>query len=208
MRGKQHLTSDTRAQPRARSARRTLGPDDWILAARRELIARGVAGVKVDRLARRLRVTRGSFYWHFKNHAHLLRELLKFWEDTNTAPFVNTALGNGSSSAVDKFRAINEIWVQERDYSAAFDTAVRDWARLSREAADCVRRTDAKRIDILHLVFKELGYSDPEALVRARITYFHQVGYYALEFKEDAQHRRALVPVYIEVLMGQPARQE
>jgi AcrR family transcriptional regulator len=167
-----------------------------------------VSGVKVDRLARRLHVTRGSFYWHFKNHAQLLRALLKYWEDTNTAPFVLVASARSGVSAAEKFRLINEIWVQEKDYSAAFDTAVRDWARISSEAAACVRRTDAARIEILHAVFKELGYDEPEALVRARITYFHQVGYYALAFKEDAQYRRALVPVYIQVLMGNPADAE
>src|SRR5688572_17713954 len=57
----------------AGTARQPYGRDDWIAAARNELIAAGVDAVKVGRLARRLHVTRGGFYWHFTSRADLLR---------------------------------------------------------------------------------------------------------------------------------------
>jgi hypothetical protein len=79
---------------------------------------------------------------------------------------------------------------------------VRDWARTSKSAAAAIRRVDARRIDILHAVFRDLGYADPEAMVRARVTYFHQVGYYAVNLREEPEARKALVPVYIQVLAG------
>ena len=185
-----------------RGNRRLLGPRDWLAVARAELIAGGISAVKVDKLARRLRVTRGSFYWHFKSHAQLLRDLLKSWEESNTAPFERAAAQGSQGSTPDDFRRLVNIWVDENDYSAAFDTAVRDWARFSREAAQAVHRTDDRRIAILHGIFTGLGYGEPEALVRARITYFQQVGYYALEFREDPQRRRELVSVYVQVLLG------
>jgi hypothetical protein len=47
-----------------------------------------------------------------------------------------------------------------------------------------------------------MGYSDDESLVRARITYFHQIGYYALPFKEDDAERKRLQPLYGSVLVG------
>jgi AcrR family transcriptional regulator len=187
-----------------RKTRKLLTPSDWILAGQRLLIASGVAGVKIDRLARRLGVTRGSFYWHFKSHADLLRDLIKLWEDTNTAPFFRVVSADNRATAVEKFRTIIDIWVEEKDYSSAFDTAVRDWARSSRTVAECVRRIDATRIDILMRVFKELGYGDREALVRARITYFHYVGANALKIEEPKEYRMALVPIVRDVLMGHP----
>jgi AcrR family transcriptional regulator len=192
-----------RSGPRiARGARRSLGREDWIAAARDALIRAGINAVKVVALARRLRVTRGSFYWHFTSHADLLSELLTDWERTNTEPFERALSTGNSPHGVQEFLTVINLWVEEQDYSPAFDTAMRDWARNSRDAAAAVRRADERRIAVLHRIFIGMGYVDPEALVRARVTYFHQVGYYTLQLPEDRAQRRALVPVYAQVLAG------
>lgn len=182
--------------------RATLGRADWILAAQKALISGGISAVKVERLARRLRVTRGSFYWHFMSHGDLLRELLKSWERTNTEPFERALTENGAPHGMKEFMAIIHLWIDETDYSPPFDTAVRDWARTSREAAAAVRSADERRIAVLHRIFRDIGFADPEALIRARVTYFHQVGYYALAIREDPELRRKLVPLYCQVLLG------
>lgn len=198
MRSKRSTAHKKTVSPTRRGIRRLLGPQDWLVAARVVLIAGGVASVKVERLARRLRVTRGSFYWHFSNRSQLLSELLRFWEQANSNAFERALSRNG----LDDFLAFINVWIDEKDYSPAFDTAVRDWARTSREAADAVHRTDKRRVNILNRIFIDMGYAEAEALVRARITYFHQVGYYAIEIQEDPQRRRELAPVYVEVLAG------
>lgn len=184
------------------AAKRTqLGREDWLQAARAALIAGGVDAVKIERLARRLRMTRGSFYWHFKSRADLLRELLAHWEANNTAVF-ERLLKTGNANGVAEFLAVVDLWLNEKEFSPAFDTAVRDWARVSREARAVVKRVDGRRIAVLHRIFLDLGFADPEAFVRARITYFHQIGYYTLEVREAAAERRSLVPVYVRVLSG------
>ena len=198
MRSKRGTAHKKAVSSKQRGIRKSLGPQDWLVAARVVLIAGGVASVKVERLARRLRVTRGSFYWHFRNRSQLLSELLRFWERANSNAFERALSRNG----LDDFLAFINVWMDEKDYSPAFDTAVRDWARTSREAADAVHRTDKRRVNILNRIFTDMGYAEAEALVRARITYFHQVGYYAIEIQEDPQRRRELAPVYVEVLAG------
>jgi AcrR family transcriptional regulator len=189
-------------RPSPPASRATLGREDWILAAQTELISGGINAVKVERLARRLRVTRGSFYWHFTSHGDLLRELLKSWERTNTEPFERALTENGAPHGMKEFIAVIHLWIDETDYSPPFDTAVRDWARTSREAAAAVRRADERRIAVLHRIFRDIGFADPEALIRARVTYFHQVGYYALAIREDPDTRRKLVPLYCQILLG------
>jgi hypothetical protein len=54
----------------------------------------------------------------------------------------------------------------------------------------------------LKAVFKDLGYDEVEAFVRARVLYFHQVGYYALGVKEPRARRLLLRPVYTRVFTG------
>jgi AcrR family transcriptional regulator len=201
-----HNSKPPAGRPKKRKSapvsRETLGREDWILAAQKELISGGINAVKVERLARRLRVTRGSFYWHFTGHGDLLRELLKSWERTNTEPFERALTGNGAPHGMKEFIAVIHLWIDETDYSPPFDTAVRDWARTSREAAAAVRSADERRIAVLHRIFLDIGFADPEALIRARVTYFHQVGYYALAIREDQETRRKLVPLYCQVLLG------
>ena len=205
-------TSSTTTRPRRASrktrtgrSRQHLGRADWITAARAELLAGGVNAVKIGRLAKRLRVTRGGFYWHFKSRADLLNELLRSWEVSNTAPFERSVANGGARDGVREFVAIVSLWLNETEYSPAFDTAVRDWARTSKAVAVAVRRADERRIAVLHRIFLDLGFADPEAIVRAKVAYFHQVGYYTLSILSDRETRLALVGVYAQVLSGLPA---
>ncbi|HVO46036.1 MAG TPA: helix-turn-helix domain-containing protein [Steroidobacteraceae bacterium] len=186
---------------RKRSAHQSA--EAWLEAARAELIENGILSVKVERLARRMRVTRGSFYWHFKSHKDLLRRLLRHWIATNTLPFERTL--RRDRNGLEEFQAIVDLWVTEREYSPGYDAAVREWARVSADVARVVLQADQKRISVLRRIFLDLGYRDPEALVRARITYFHQVGYYTLGLHESRARRLQLGPYYSRILLG-PAR--
>src|SRR5664279_4441164 len=56
-----------------------LGAEDWVQAGLRTLARRGVSNVRVERLARDLKVTKGSFYWHFTDRDALLDAMLSSW---------------------------------------------------------------------------------------------------------------------------------
>ena len=57
-----------------------LQPDDWILAAFARLSAEGIDAVRIEVLARELRVSKGSFYWHFQDREELIGKMLARWE--------------------------------------------------------------------------------------------------------------------------------
>ena len=178
-----------------------LSRDDWIHAARDALISEGKDAVKVERLAKKLDVTRGGFYWHFRDRDDLLNALLRSWEQETNALF-EQALQGDHADGMSEFCAMCRSWVNEDVYSPAYDSAVRDWARVSKRAEKAVKRVDRKRIDIIKRIFSDMGYPEDEAFIRARITYFHQVGYYTLGLGETKPQRRKLVPIYIEALTG------
>ncbi len=180
-----------------------LGRGPWIAAAREELIAGGIDRVRVQPLAARLGVTTGSFYWHFADRPTLLDALLKDWEETNTAGMVAAVRHAGSPRA--QFEALVEVWIAETDYSPAYDSAVRDWARNAADVAKVVQRVDDRRIALLVKIFLALGYDARAAFIRARVTYFHQVGYYALGIVEGKNVRAKLKRDYVEVLLGPKA---
>jgi AcrR family transcriptional regulator len=178
-----------------------LSQTDWITAARDALIKGGVHAVKVDLISSRLKITRGSFYWHFKSRAELLQALLELWESQNTKPFEEVAQRT-DIDAVQKFADMVRIWLEEKDFDPAFDAAVRDWARSSPSIAKRIAAIDEFRMSQLEKVFHEIGYEGKEAMVRARVTYYHQIGYYALDVHESKARRRELLPYYLEILMG------
>jgi len=178
-----------------------IGRQGWLDAARAILIREGIAGVKVDRIARRLKVTRGGFYWFFDSHKQLLDALLADWEERNTEGF-KAVLRESGRNGMAEFQALVDLWLNEKNYSPAWDAAVRDWARVSSKVANAVRRTDDIRIDVLRQLFLDMGYEEQEAFVRARICYFHQVGYYALGVRESREERLRLMPLYSRVLTG------
>lgn len=178
----------------------TLSREDWLHAAKAALLAGGVDQVKVDRLARDIQMTRGSFYWHFTDRNDLLRALLDHWEHTNTDPML-AAIETARAKGPDGFAEITRLWIAEKDFSPAFDSAVRDWARKDPEAAKAVRRVDDKRIEAFTSLMVSFGFEPQEAMVRARVIYFHQVGYYALAFRESPAERNKLLPLYYKVLI-------
>lgn len=181
--------------------RQTLTRDSWIAAAVDVLERRGIAAVKIDRLARQLKVTRGSFYFHFAGLKDLQEALLQTWRERNCAPFGALEAGEDIDGRA-LFDAIVGVWVDEDPFSPLLDLALREWSRSSRRLAGEVAEADGLRISLLTRAFRRMGYGDDESVVRARITYFHQIGYYALSFKESAAERRRYQPIYGEVLLG------
>jgi AcrR family transcriptional regulator len=181
--------------------REPLGRTAWLEAARDSLIEEGTAGVEVNKLAKRLNSSRGGFYWFFSSRQQLLDELLKYWAQSGTAPF-EKVLELATADGMTKLVAVIDLWIDERDYDPKWDGAVRDWARTSDDVHEVVAAVDARRVDILERIFNEMGYQGKEAHVRARVTYYHQVGYYALGVRETQQERRDLLPWYRRILTG------
>ena len=56
-----------------------LSRDDWLDAAFEIVAEQGFDSVRVLTLAKSLDVTRGSFYWHFSDHAELIAGLIERW---------------------------------------------------------------------------------------------------------------------------------
>lgn len=177
-----------------------LGRADWVGAGRRLLIAEGIEAVKVTRLAEALGVTRGSFYWHFRNRADLLDALLRLWAGQNTRAVVEAA--DAALDLAAGILGLFDVWVDTGRFDPAFDAAMRDWARRSAKVRKAVEAADAARIEAIAALFARSGYPRDEAFIRARIIYFTQVGYYALGIRETMTRRLGFLERYYEGFTG------
>jgi AcrR family transcriptional regulator len=178
-----------------------LGKDDWIRAAKMILIKHGIAEVKIEKIAAKLKVTIGSFYWHFKGRAQLHDAVIADWLATNTKPLEQAVAHAGPDPRL-QYLAFFGVWVLERNFDPAYDNAVRVWSHSSPKVAEIVTKVEAERIEILFGIMKGFNYGDDEAMMRARVTYYHQVGYYALDIHETTKARVALAPDYAKILVG------
>ena len=153
-----------------------LTPLDWIEAAAEVLLDKSVDAVRVEVLSKNLGVTRGSFYWHFKDRDDLLRQLLARWRDLAT------------ERIIERFEKRN---IKPRDLlrdllllpfrgdaakaAAATELAIRGWARRDETARQFVDDVDSKRLSYIAQCFSALGFDIGEARMRAFALYSYEL---------------------------------
>ena len=140
-----------------------LNRGDWLQAARMALLKGGVEAVRVEQLARTLHVTKGSFYWHFKDREELLESLLREWEDEFVQDIVPRLQGRRGR---DGLLLLVRLMVERAPLGEAgtlpSDAAVFAWASVSPEIARRVNRAESKRIGVLKRI---IGSSDHTELL-------------------------------------------
>jgi len=181
--------------------RKQLQRIDWLLSALEIFVAEGIDAVRITRLAKDLGLTRGSFYWHFENREDLIDALVSYWKDKNTRA-ITESVANASNLAEGIFRFF-ETCIDAVLFDPRLDLALREWARRSSEVRNMVDSEDEARITSLCEFFTRFGYTMPDALIRARVLYFSQIGFYALEVKEPLATRLSYTAAYFECFTGQ-----
>ena len=160
------------SSPDAAAARSSLTPDTWINAATDVLELEGIDAVRVDVLAKKLGVTRGSFYWHFKDREDLLRSVLKAWSAATTENLTRRLEG-ASTDPREQLRDVLSLTVRGRSAVRAsrIELSIRAWARRDDMARQAVDEADASRVGYIAQIFSGLGYGLAEARHRALLTY-------------------------------------
>ncbi len=151
-----------------------LSADDWIAAADRAIEEGGVAAVAVEPLARRLGVTKGSFYWHFKNRDALLEATLLRWEQERTDAVIEAVEG-----IADPLRRLESLFGEALadpmrgrrtevrgepviGFRHAFNLAIGDAADHP-IVGPVLRRVSERRIDYLEECYLGLGVTPDSA---------------------------------------------
>ncbi len=181
--------------------------EDWMNVALDILVSDGIGEVKVLAIGQRLGVSRSSFYWYFKSRQHLLSTLLDHWQASNTAALV-TQTTLPADTVTEAVCNVFRCFVNPGLFNNALDFAIRDWARRSGKVRKVLDRSDQARLDALAAMFERYGYEEIEALTRARILYFMQIGYNVAELNETLSDRLKLLPQYLLGFTGVAASQE
>lgn len=181
--------------------------DDWLNVAMDVLVSDGVEQVKVLSLADRMSVSRSSFYWYFKSRQELLDALLERWQSTNTAAMIGQS-ELPAKTITEAVCNVQRCVVDASLFDTALDFAVRDWARRSGKVRRLLDQSDARRLAALSAMFQRFDYPELEAITRARVLYYMQLGYDFAQLGEPLEQRLSMVPHYLLAFTGQQPRQE
>ena len=171
------------------------------------LIEGGVEAVKILPLAKRLRLSRTSFYWHFQDREALLAALVKHWQDKNTGNLIRqTELPAPTIAAA--LLNLFDCWISPALFDSRLEAAMRDWARTDAALGEAFADADARRTTAIRAMFERHGFGGDEADIRASAIYLTQVGYIALGTTESLGRRLERIPTYIETFTGQRATED
>jgi len=143
----------------------------WILAGFQALDEEGFQGVSAERLARRLNVTRGSFYHHFDSREAFVRALLAEWEaDYTERMLAYAAQGRGAEAILARYLEI------AAEKQPAREVAIRAWAQQDPLVAEYQSRVDRTRLSFAVSVCRPLARSEAEAERIARAVHLCLIG--------------------------------
>lgn len=147
---------------------------DWIAAGLKVLAAEGIEWVRVEPMAKGLGVTKGSFYWHFKDRAALYNAMLDKWRETATRAII-ARVEQTAATPQEKIRQLITLTTTSSE-GARLDIAVRSWANHDDRAANAVADIDRERMDYAAALLESVGIKHATAVVRAQIFYLTLIG--------------------------------
>ena len=147
----------------------------------------GIQALAIEPLARRMGVTKGSFYWHFPGRESLLERALLRWEEHDSRN-LNKSLGDIADPRerlssffrrVGKEKLTHEVY---RELCAAAGHP---------QVEPVLERVAERRMQHLAAAFEELGMDPENARYRARLTYSVYLGFLQLQIQHQTPSLRS-----------------
>ena len=176
--------------------------DAWLNAAFELLLDSGVDSVRILPLAKRLNVSRTSFYWFFKDREALLNALIEHWREKNTQGLVRQSEAY-AETIVEAILNVFDCWLDPGLFDSPLEFAMRSWALQSEMVAREIDTADEVRIEALTRMFERYGFEPLAANVRGRTIYLTQIGYISMKTQEALEVRMQRIPAYVEIFTGQ-----
>lgn len=148
----------------------------WIQAATEVLAEEGISGLRVEVLAKRLKVTKGSFYWHFQDRRDLLMAVLQVWKDGRIRDIIKQTRAEPGKELEQIYHVIDVYSASRSRRGAMIELAVRDWARRDPDAAAIVAEVDDWRLRRARDLFLACGVPMEEASSRCMLLYAYVFG--------------------------------
>ena len=174
-----------------------LTKQDWIRHGLRTLAADGANAIKIAPMATKLKVSRGSFYWHFRDVADFRSQILQSWQEHSTAQVIQQI---DAEAEPDRLKQLLERAFggerrkgSDQDGSWSVERAIRSWAEEDAGVSELVASVDASRVSYIVKLLTLSGLDARSALPRATFLYWAYLGqYFVLDQTQRFISKRSL----------------
>lgn len=148
-----------------------LSKSSWLQHGLETLAVKGFEALKAEPMAKALNVSRGSFYWHFKDIRDFRQAILELWRERATLQVIQAT--DESHPAQSRLMALVH---RSFDADHHLEAAIRAWAAQNKEAAEVAQSVDVERISYLADVLVSEGVTLAKAKHRAMFIYWAYLG--------------------------------
>ncbi|UFS74821.1 TetR/AcrR family transcriptional regulator [Tardiphaga sp. 37S4] len=143
----------------------------WLDHGLRILARQGADALRVGALATGLNVSRGSFYWHFKDISEFRLQLLQRWQERTTDQVIE-----GIDTSIVGAARLTHLMKLAFNEDRSLDRAIRAMASTDADIAKMVASVDARRVGYMAKWLIEAGVESQRALPRAEFLYWAYIG--------------------------------
>ncbi len=144
---------------------------DWVIYALKELAKYGHSNLTAQNLAQKLGVSRGSFYWHFKDVRDFEECVLQEWKNISTEQIISDLRADTNPET-----RLTALLSKAMSAETSLERAVRSWAATDKHIAVVVADVDLRRISYVEELLEALRVPLPERRVRALALYWASLG--------------------------------
>ena len=173
----------------------------WVEAALQALAAGGPEGIRVEALALRLGVSKGGFYWHFKDRAALLEEMLDSWEQRVVGAVI-AQIESEPGEARAKLQHLFDLASSSADLLPV-ELALRDWSRRDAEVAARLHRVDNQRMEYLRSLFGPICVDEDDAEARSILAFSLFIGSSFIAAEHPGRSRSQVVKLALDRLLAE-----
>ncbi len=179
--------------------------DTWVEAATEVLGEEGLSGVRVEVVAKRFGITKGSFYWHFKDRQDLLDAVINNWKEGRIKDILKQTHSEPGREA-ERIHHVIEVYSASRNTKGmGIELAIREWARRDKAAAAIVAEVDQIRLEWAGRLFLASGYSEAEASTRSLLLYAYVFGQSLMTTDQSSAEFAACKACIKDIIMGKGA---
>jgi AcrR family transcriptional regulator len=144
---------------------------DWLAHSLKELAQNGHEQLTANKLASKLGVSRGSFYWHFKDVLEFEASLMEHWAETLTDGVIKDL-----EPLASPILRLSTLMKRSMDGNMKLERAVRSWAVSDKFVAEAVKSIDARRVEYIEDLLQAMNVASGDIRPRAQVLYWASVG--------------------------------
>ena len=178
-------------------ASRRLSRDQWLTQALEVLARNGSAALSLNNLINQFHVTKGSFYWHFKNQADFQSALIDHWHETHTL-VVAKAIDRVEGGPEAQLNSLMKMVISEQH--VLFDSAVTALTIQNPDLKQKVQTSYDFRVDYVRKRFAAMGFRGKDLSARTRMFVAFMTSEPLVNAGLSIKQRVAQIPVNLSLL--------